>query len=221
MAGSCPKCGAIVDHDFGIVGCTKCGTILSIDFDGNISLSEPGDFSIESNEPLELVEQESETGLSVEAAPIFESPPEPPEFAEPQVEHVPPLSPVDEDLLPPIPQDSLQEAKQEVADGPVDFSDVVDYANASELDDSPLVYTLTIEGIDHGDIRKRIVEVLSDIRLNIHVKDLLPQIKDGILELHDLSPIKAHIIASRLREETVVYHWRQGVFQSEESQPDT
>lgn len=105
--------------------------------------------------------------------------------------------------------------------GPVDFSDVVEYANSVELDNSPLVYAFRIEGIDHKDTRKKVLDVLSDIRLNIHVKDLIPTIKGGILELHDLSPVRASVIASRLREEAVTFRWRQSVFQSDHPSADS
>lgn len=218
--GTCPKCAHKVEHDFGIVSCNNCGAILSIDFDGNVSLSE-GD-----TPELEIAPSpEPENIEVVEFAPIEESP-APIEDAE-VLHEMTDVSPAAFE----VPESDFQENWIESAAAPdlsvppplshvgeppatVDFSDVVAYANAAELDNSPLVYAFRIEGIDSKDIRKKVLDVLSDIRLNIHIKDLIPSIKGGILELHDLSPIRASLIASRLREESVTFRWRQSVFQS-------
>lgn len=240
--GTCPKCAHKVEHDFGIVSCNNCGAILSIDFDGNVSLSE-GD-----GPELEIdPSPEPENIEVVEFAPIEESPlivEAPSEEAEVLHEMTDVLRQVADsaDAAFEVPESDFQENWIESAAAPdlsvppplshvgeppatVDFSDVVAYANAAELDNSPLVYAFRIEGIDSKDIRKKVLDVLSDIRLNIHIKDLIPTIKGGILELHDLSPIRASLIASRLREESVTFRWRQSVFQSQiemsSSEPQT
>lgn len=105
-----------------------------------------------------------------------------------------------------------QPSDRQQASGLVDFSDVVDFANSSELDNSALVYTLRIEGIDHRDTRRKVESVLAEPRLNFHLKDILPQIRGGVLELRDLSPIKTSFIASKLREEAVEFRWKQSVY---------
>lgn len=97
----------------------------------------------------------------------------------------------------------------------VSFEDVVEYANQTELDNSPLVYTLWIQGIDRKETRDKVMEVLKDIKFNIHMKELVSSIKGGVLELRDLNPVKTSLIATRLREESVQFRWRQNVFQSE------
>lgn len=94
----------------------------------------------------------------------------------------------------------------------VDFSDVVEFANSAQLDHSPLAYTLWIEGIDSGEIRARVEDVLSDARLNFHLSDVMKNLKKGVLELRDLNPVKASYIASRLRAEAVNFRWRQSIF---------
>lgn len=97
----------------------------------------------------------------------------------------------------------------------VNFEDVVDYANQIELDNTPLVYTLWIEGIDHKEVREKVIEVLRDIKFNLHLKEIIPTIKGGVLELRDLNPVKTSLIATRLREESVQFRWKQSVYQSE------
>lgn len=97
----------------------------------------------------------------------------------------------------------------------VNFEDVIDYANQIELDNTPLVYTLWIEGIDHKEVRDKVIEVLKDIKFNLHLKEIIPTIKGGVLELRDLNPVKTSLIATRLREEAVSFRWKQSVYQSE------
>lgn len=233
------------------MSCNSCGAILSIDFDGNVSLSEPGEAAVtEESEPapevevfVSPVETPAVDFQSVQPADFenaepasFESQEPVPDFSmssgfEPAGESFG----VEEAVTPAVEEPAMAEEsstppaefhdnwidgtddKPQVQEPPatVDFSDVVEYANAAELDNSPLVYAFRIEGIDHKETRKKVLDVLSDIRLNIHLKDVIPTIKGGILELHDLSPIRASLIASRLREEAVTFRWRQSVFQSQ------
>ncbi len=229
MTRSCPKCSAKIDHDFGIVSCHSCGAILSIDFDGNVTLSDPDDFPSSEAAPAEQPAPPAEHGFLQDAVLIQSSAAEETPVAPITWDPISETAPAeaaesqsaDSDSAPEFEDNWINEPEAPTAGpppaptGPMDFSDVVDYANSVELDNSPLVYAFRIEGIDHKDIRKKVVDVLSDIRLNLHVKDLIPTIKGGILELSDLSPIRASIIASRLREEAVTFRWRQNVFQSE------
>lgn len=244
--GICPKCQSSIEHDFGIISCGNCGTILSIDFDGNVTLSDPD--PVGEAPPAEPIAEGAplDGGLFAESDPFSVPPPEtdiPPvvEAAPLAVEDFAPLdlTPVTQDLeVPPPPPPPVEAEWHPVEEGgmgssgeapagppdpppgPVDFSDVVNFAN-SEFDNSSLVYSLRIEGIDHKETRQKVLDVLGDIRLNIHVKDLIPTIKGGILELHDLNPVKANIIASRLRDEEVTFRWRQSVFQSQSENPES
>lgn len=103
----------------------------------------------------------------------------------------------------------------------VDFTDVVEFANSSELDNSPLVYHLWITGIDRRDVRSQVEDVLSDSRLNFHLPDVMKTLKDGVLELRDLNPVKASFIAARLRDEAVNFRWQQSIFGSESSSEES
>ena len=40
MSLQCPKCGAEIEQDFGMIPCPQCGSVLSIDFEGQIMVSE-------------------------------------------------------------------------------------------------------------------------------------------------------------------------------------
>lgn len=226
MASACPKCAVQISEDFGIISCPGCGAILSIDFDGNVSLSD-------SDEHAALgAESETPSGMP-DPEPVAEFQFEDDQSVQPVENHdsqelqtVQPVENIEsEESVGEFQENWLGEepvnASPPAPEGPLDFADVIDFANSVELDNSPLVYAFRIEGIDHKDIRKKVMDVLSDIRLNIHIKDLIPTIKDGILELQHLSPIRASIIASRLREEAVIFRWRQSVFQSDVPQAES
>ena len=162
------------------------------------------------------------------AEPNFENPVEPSyETAYEQTEEsaavIPPPSDFSsEDYLgtnesvAPVEAAFVNEAPVQAKQGPdetmLDFSDVVDFANRSELDNNSLYYLLRIEGIDHKDIRRKVESVLADPKLNFHLQELLPTIRGGVLELTNLSPVKASVIASRLREESVEFRWSQSIY---------
>ncbi len=224
MGNSCPKCSSSIDHDFGVFVCTKCGAVLFVDFDGNVQLSTPetgGSPTFEAKEieqiseiqeiqeieiiPEEIIEKAAEelvADLALEPAPEFVANND---WADQSVEDSMAAA------NPPPPAPSF--ADRPVTD--VNFDDVVEYANQTELDNSPLVYTLWIEGIDRKETREKVIEVLKDIKFNLHLKEIIPTIKGGVLELRDLNPVKTSLIATRLREESVRFRWKQNVFQSE------
>lgn len=240
MSNSCPKCTTNIEHDFGVFVCTKCGAVLFVDFDGNVQLSSPEDaaqVSETADQPISIPELEP---LSFEAEPesfqLSETEGAVPE-SEILAEAYPSTEPVAEPLAD-LAAESASENAQNMAwfDQGVDdalnvepqapapaqstvtevnFQDVADYANQMELDNSPLVYTLWIEGIDRKEVRLKVIEVLKDVKFNLHLKELIPTIRGGILEIRDLNPVKTSLIATRLREESVTFRWKQNVFQSE------
>lgn len=240
MANSCPKCTTNVEHDFGVFVCTKCGAVLFVDFDGNVQLSSPEDaaqVSETADQPISIPELEP---LSFETEPesfqlseLEEAAPE----SEILAEADPSIEPVAEPIADPAAESASENAQnmawfdQGVDDAlnaepqapaaaqstvtEVNFQDVADYANQMELDNSPLVYTLWIEGIDRKEVRLKVIEVLKDVKFNLHLKELIPTIRGGVLEIRDLNPVKTSLIATRLREESVTFRWKQNVFQSE------
>lgn len=242
MAESCPNCGAPVEHDFGVTPCEKCGVILFVDFNGEVQISNPA-IKKADELPVEFLAEPIHDESSIEFAgdnpfeipaddfaalaqeEIVEETTE--EFTEEIAEEASEEESAIEAPAPSVEGDWFEQtldqnlettsgvAAPPLNDGILDFSDVVDFANRGELDNSPLVYRLRIEGIDHKDIRRKVESVLADPKLNFHLKDILPLIKGGALELHDLPPVKASVIASRLRDESVQFHWTQSAFQSD------
>lgn len=237
MANSCPKCATNVEHDFGVFVCTKCGAVLFVDFDGNVQLSSPEDaaqvsetpeqpLTIPELEPLSFeLEPEStfqvsaaeeapiESEIVAEADPYSEPISEP--AAEPAAENGQDMAWFDQGVDDALKAESQPPASTQNNVTEVNFQDVADYANQMELDNSPLVYTLWIEGIDRKEVRVKVIEVLKDVKFNLHLKELIPTIRGGVLEIRDLNPVKTSLIATRLREESVKFRWKQNVFQSE------
>lgn len=236
----CPKCGAPVDHDFGVTSCAKCAAVLFVDFDGQIQMADPagGEVSAVSTlaptdssqlEEIQALSEVQDSDLQVsqsESLAVWENSPIE-EDAPVLVDDV-----IDADVPSELPTefsgafgDEMESNSPPISEpvaspSNLDFSDVLEFANRAELDNTPLLYTLWIEGIDHRDIRRKVEAVLSEPRLNFHLKELLPSIRGGILELRDLNPAKTNFIANRLRGEAVRFRWRQSVFGSEsESEP--
>lgn len=221
--------------------CTKCGAVLFVDFDGNVQLSSPEDaaqvseapeqpLTIPELEPLSFeLEPEStfqasaaeevphESEIAAEADPYSEPISEPASepAAEPAAENGQDMAWFDQGVDDALKAESQAPASAQNNVTEVNFQDVADYANQMELDNSPLVYTLWIEGIDRKEVRVKVIEVLKDVKFNLHLKELIPTIRGGVLEIRDLNPVKTSLIATRLREESVKFRWKQNVFQSE------
>lgn len=236
MGKSCPKCSSGLEHDFGVFVCAKCGSVLFVDFDGNVQLSTPETASGSSSaEAIPVPENFSAPASVAEPEQAYDFDQDVLNQSQPITEPSEPLAEVIQ--LPDYAEEpAIELAAEEISETPaeeplefiapinqgpppaitdVNFDDVVEYANQTELDNTPLVYTLWIEGIDHKEVREKVIEVLRDIKFNLHMKDIIPTIKGGVLELRDLNPVKTSLIATRLREESVKFRWKQSVYQSE------
>lgn len=224
----CPKCGASVDHDFGVTSCAKCAAVLFVDFDGQVQMADPAGGEAQEppqSENIETLNEPPDSELQAPAAeplawenPIEEEDLSESVLAEEAIENDPPSEVESFGATEEVDPPAVSEPPAPLTN--LDFSDVLEFANRAELDNTPLLYTLWIEGIDHREIRRKVESVLSEPRLNFHLKELLPSIRGGILELRDLNPAKTNFIANRLRGEAVRFRWRQSVFGSEsESEP--
>jgi len=110
--------------------------------------------------------------------------------------------------------DPMEDAPLEVADpvagnlAQVDISDLattMDEQGASEA----LTYDLMISGIDTADLRKEVLESLTDKRLAWDPEALVNEIKEGHLKLTGISAIKAHVVAQRLKVLPLHLEWKQ------------
>lgn len=91
------------------------------------------------------------------------------------------------------------------------MQDVVDYANSTESQgrEGLLRFNLNIIGIDSAEVRKQIINTLTDSRFLWDVTEIMTTIKDGQLNLRDLTAVKAALLVHRLRSIPVEISWEQ------------
>lgn len=93
------------------------------------------------------------------------------------------------------------------------FREIEDFGN-QDLHSGPLDYTLRIEGLDSGELKTKLKDVLSDSRLNLNTNQVLSALAYGKLELRGLNPVKVTYIVSRLKHLPLKISWRQSAFQN-------
>lgn len=89
------------------------------------------------------------------------------------------------------------------------LKEIQDYANseASNLEAGALLYDLRVQGVDTKELRKQIIECLSDSRLGLNTEGFV--IEQGQFILTGLNPVVVSIIVQRLKPLPVFMDWRQ------------
>jgi len=194
LAGQCPKCGAEIDLDFGIITCPQCSTVLSVELDGQIS-------QVDANAPPQPSE-----------APAGSSSLDMPEGIEPDLSLLEtPIEPDDGAI-------EVEEATRVVEENTLTIApdrpfvkEMTDFAN-KELSSGPLTYSILIEGIDLADTRTAVLEALSDRKFDWDSETLRKKIRLGGLRLEGLSTAQAVMVIRRLQGIAVRISWRQHVY---------
>jgi hypothetical protein len=191
---NCPKCGADLNADFGMVTCGNCRSISVIDFDGNVQL----DALDVAGPPM---------GLSTNLAPTSDFDPVPSDGfngfdANPIQESSQPVEPEAASF-------AFAEASQETASE--DLSDIADFGNSQESSgkDGLFIFDVFISGIDTKELRESVRESLDDARFVWDVNEVMGTIDQGALELRQLNPVKATILVNRLKGLPLEIHWKQ------------
>lgn len=85
------------------------------------------------------------------------------------------------------------------------------YANSemSSAQNGPLVVSLIISGIDAKDLRDEIRQALQDSRFGWDAGELLSKMTGGILRIDRISPVKATVVISRIKNLSVRIRWEQ------------
>lgn len=196
----CPICQSEIEiapsHYGSLYSCPRCNGVFFVDWSGQPEV------------------EGFQAPPSEEASPGEGSLPEAP-FSSSSEEDLPP--PMDF-ALPPLSMDPSQGLDplepSSIADS-ADLSDIVDFGNA-EASLSALNYTLVLKGIDSAALRKQIEEVLSDAKFGWNAAQLMSQMKDGVLTIRSLNPVKASILIQRVKYLPVHVSWRQDVLSSPE-----
>ncbi len=189
----CPKCQAELLQDSGLVLCPSCGHPSVLNIDGSIQENRPA-------APIEELNQEPNNELAI--APIgFEHHADKPaasEFALFQNEAAPQIDVSQND-----PFENMQQGSESV--------NISEYANSefSQGKNGAFVYNVSILDIDSKEIREFLREAINDKRFNWDAQAIISQIKNGELQLRNLSPVKASILINRIKRLPVKIRWKQ------------
>ena len=192
MAASCPRCGNLIDQDFGVAACAECQAILFINMDGQAQITET---------PPSHSSSEAQADRARELPPLDQDP--------------------DEDRTQ-MTSDPLnaQEAPQKQGDSPIEAvskgglleNSGGGFYQSPELVHGAISYCVRIQNIDTKEVRILLMEALSDSKFQWDVREVMRTIKNGELELRNLNPVKASVIVQRTRLLPVKISWKQDVY---------
>jgi hypothetical protein len=195
---TCPVCSNPVADDFGLLECGSCGAQLIIHVDGRVEYSGSPETPPPDSEaqPVEPIQDEVE----------------PPEF-----DALPPelggevVADMFDGTEPPAAEDAAPMYETNKPANSPDLSDLADFANSSESGgrEGPLRYNLFFAGIDTSDVREAFREALTDRKFLWDTEQILRSIRQGEVRIMNVSPGKAHMLISRLRNLPVTITWEQ------------
>ena len=235
----CPKCGAALKDDYGMINCPGCGSFVFVDMDGVARMDEAEaapqptsvgfplpDPSLEPQDEQNQFENFSFGGMS-EETPAQEEPlplEEPQAFdfnaetpAESTQPDIPsPIAEASEDFS----MDALLGYQPEPGSVPVgpdlgppdDPLGLSEYANseASLAKDGPLMFRLLISGLDSKELRQSLREALEDARFAWDTNELMARVPErGELVIENVSPVKAVILVNRIKRLPIQIRWEQ------------
>lgn len=133
---------------------------------------------------------------------------EPPEIPVPHNEN---LGEINEDMFTDEVKEPTVEYSQNENAASSDLKDIAQFGNShlSSTREGSLRYTILVAGIDTSDVREMFREALTDRKLVWDTDEILRSIKNGEVKLANISPAKAFIIVSRLKNLPVQVHWEQ------------
>lgn len=89
------------------------------------------------------------------------------------------------------------------------LGDIERYGNSNSANEGPLLYSITISGIDSQELREQVKEALTDRRLLFDVEGLMRGIKDGQIRLQEVSSLKTHVLVNQLLSLPLKFEWGQ------------
>lgn len=136
---------------------------------------------------------------------------EPTEAYQPEPEPEPAPAPTPKAVRPPPPPPPRPQEPIVVPEGSADLSDIARFGNsdASSLRDGTLRYNLLISGIDTADVREAFREAITDRKLVWDTDAILRSLKNGEVRIQGVTPPKAYILISRLRNLPIHVFWEQ------------
>ncbi len=189
----CPLCEAVIEDDIGLVTCASCGAHVLLELDGSLTTdnenTSPSFSQSQSHSPPSPPEFEAELNLGAD----LESMPSEAASLLPQT-------------LEPTPAAASRLASP-------DMSDVVEFGNStlSQGREGSLRFHVSILGIDTGEVRKQIIDILADTRFLWDAQSLMSKMRNGRIDIRDLTAVKASLLVQRLRTVPVEVFWEQYV----------
>ena len=92
-----------------------------------------------------------------------------------------------------------------------DLTDIAEFGNSevSSSRDGTLRYDIVVTGIDTSDVRESFRQAITDAKLVWDTANILRTLKDGEVKMINVSPAKAFMVISRLRNLPVKVRWEQ------------
>jgi len=92
-----------------------------------------------------------------------------------------------------------------------DLSDIARFGNSEDArtSDGSLRYTVFVTGIDTADVREAFREAITDRKLVWDIDQILRSLKNGEVAIENVTPPKAYILITRLRNLPVNVRWEQ------------
>jgi hypothetical protein len=191
---TCPKCGTEIDQDFGLVNCPGCATVLAVDVDGNVQIpAEPESTGTEQPEGFfqdKIVDAEELVLPELQEPATFEA-----EFFEDE----------------PAPIASQSQEAEESTQPRGALAEIEEFGN-KDSSSGPLSYTLIVDGIDAGSIRKEVISALDEPQFGWSSADIAKNIKNGQLILKGLAVAQAVMAVRLLRGIKVRISWTQHLY---------
>jgi uncharacterized Zn finger protein (UPF0148 family) len=188
MAAICPQCGNPLDQDFGVATCSQCAAVLFVDLDGNANLSDASQVAEANSEPQDNQEEPQFESILNEPAPD-QFRPEEPSFDAPIVEVAEEFSPAE------VP----------------DSEPVIEYRDTDQAQ-GPMSYSVIVGKIDTKEIRIQVLDAINDPKFGWDPREVMKGIRDGVLHLNDLNPVKASVLVQKLKDLPVEINWTQNVY---------
>ncbi len=190
----CPSChrdAPLSEKQFGaLYTCQKCQSVYFVNFDG---IPEYGEIA-----PIEFVSENQVTENSEQPFQPFES------TFEATTEPIPEE----------IPEETEAEIPAEVISGKNPFDSIafeIETFGNQETEISGLTYDLKITGLDSKESIFVLKEALLDVKFGWNSEEIFNQINYGSLELKQMTPVQAFVLAKRIQFIDAEMDWSQNV----------
>ncbi len=209
MAVSCPRCGNLVEQDFGVATCVHCQAVLFVNMDGYAQITEESANQpalTEEKAPEAYPEPESYSAagdlnsngeLNSDSDADFTDKPMFGEKPEAEVDQGHPFH--------------IEPAQSKISEFDPDTSETGIFESTEQVLGA-ISYSIKIENIDTKDVRILVTKALDDVKFQWDSREIMRSVKDGSIELKNLNPVKASVVVQRVRDLPVKISWKQNVY---------